>query len=147
MATTYPHLQHSSSNARLATPAGPPRPNLLSAALYISALLATHGIPHAAMGGFAMLCRGSRRATLDVDFAVNASMRDLWRVVGGEVRYVFNRSPEQVNFLGVSSPGFSLGGLLWCRFVLLGISPRVGWAREKGSTSMLGFFLQTELVG
>jgi hypothetical protein len=44
--------------------------HLIAAASFIDRLLTASHIPFAVMGGFAMLCRGSHRTTLDVDVAV-----------------------------------------------------------------------------
>ena len=40
----------------------------------------------AAMGGFAMMCYGSGRATLDIDVVVETSMRGVWEMVEGQER-------------------------------------------------------------
>ena len=67
-------------------PQGPSQANLFAAASFVAGLLTVHNIPYAVMGGFAMLCRGSRRTTLDVDVAVNASMKMLWAMVVPQTR-------------------------------------------------------------
>ncbi|KAL9618326.1 MAG: hypothetical protein Q9160_006976 [Pyrenula sp. 1 TL-2023] len=81
MASTYDLVEYDSDEAGETDPEGPPRANLIAAAIFISRLLRGNGIGFAVMGGFAMLCRGSSRTTTDVDVATDATMAALWRVV------------------------------------------------------------------
>jgi hypothetical protein len=70
MASKYDINNHDSDDARQKEPQGPPQVHLIAAASFIDRLLTASHIPFAVMGGFAMLCRGSHRTTLDVDVAV-----------------------------------------------------------------------------
>jgi hypothetical protein len=55
--------------------------DLCAAASYIGDLLICHDLRYAVQGGFAMVCRGSSRTTVDVNIATNASMKQLWKIM------------------------------------------------------------------
>ena len=87
MASTYDLTNYDSDEARNNDPEGPPQLNLFAAASLISRLLAGNGIQYAVMGGFALVCRGSPRATRDVDVVTATSMKSLWAIVERQPRY------------------------------------------------------------
>lgn len=86
MASTYDLVEYDSDEERQKNPQGPPRENLLAAATYITLLLGANEIDYAAMGGFAMICRGSTRNTSDVDVIVDTSFGRLWDVIRQQPR-------------------------------------------------------------
>jgi hypothetical protein len=86
MASKYSLIDHDSEEQRIEDPEGPPPVNLFAAANYLNRLFSTNGIHWAAMGGFAMICRGSRRTTHDIDVVTDATMRTLWSVIEPQPR-------------------------------------------------------------
>ncbi|KAK0118402.1 hypothetical protein ONS95_012691 [Cadophora gregata] len=62
--------------------------HLHAAALYVTTLLDTHGIPNALMGGFSMYLRGSTRVTHDIDVAVGCDMQTLLQALSTDKRVV-----------------------------------------------------------
>jgi len=86
MASKYSLIDYDSEEERKKSPEGPPMANLFAAANYLDRLFSANGIRWAAMGGFAMICRGSRRMTNDVDVATDATMRTLWSVIEPQPR-------------------------------------------------------------
>ena len=86
MASKYSLIDYDSEEERKNDPEGPPRLNLFAAANYLSRLFDTNEIPWAAFGGFAMICRGSLRATRDVDVVTDATMKTLWSVIEPQPR-------------------------------------------------------------
>lgn len=59
---------------------------MLRAANFIVDRLNRRNIPHAVMGGFSFVLRGSPRRTADVDFAVGCGMEMVRTVLGSEAR-------------------------------------------------------------
>ncbi|KAI9761253.1 MAG: cysteine desulfurase [Chaenotheca gracillima] len=88
MASKYSVLDFDSEEERLKNPGGPPMVNLFDAAVYITTLLSANDVPHAVMGGFAMVCRGSLRTTHDVDVVTDATMAALWRIIEPQPRLI-----------------------------------------------------------
>lgn len=86
MASRYSLVDYDSEEEREKDPQGPPLANLFAAASYLSRLFAANGIQWAAMGGFAMICRGSRRTTRDVDVVTDTNMRNLWAIIEPQPR-------------------------------------------------------------
>ena len=86
MASKYDLTNYDSDEARNNDPEGPPQPNLFAAASLITRLLTSNNIHYAVMGGFALICRGSRRATRDVDVVAETSMKALWAIVEPQPR-------------------------------------------------------------
>ncbi|KAH6716629.1 hypothetical protein BKA61DRAFT_308518 [Leptodontidium sp. MPI-SDFR-AT-0119] len=60
--------------------------HLHAAAHHITALLDSHGIPNALMGGFSMYLRGSTRVTHDIDVAVGSEMQTLLQALISDKR-------------------------------------------------------------
>ena len=89
MASHYDLTDYDAEDERANDPVGPALANLFAAADFIAALCAAANVPWAAMGGFAMLCLGSRRATIDIDVVVETSMRGVWAMVERQERYVW----------------------------------------------------------
>jgi hypothetical protein len=79
-------IDYDPEDERINDPDGPPRDNLFAAANYLSLLFFANGIRWAAMGGFAMICRGSLRTTRDIDVVTDATMKTLWSVVEPQPR-------------------------------------------------------------
>lgn len=89
MASTYDLVNYDSDEERERQPIVP-FANLASAAFFMAGLLEQAGITYGLMGGLAVAFLGSNRATRDVDMAFQASgkMRDIWRIVEAEPRYI-----------------------------------------------------------
>jgi hypothetical protein len=86
MASTYDIVDYDSDEEKKEHPEGPPRENLLAAAAFIAVLFRQNDIDYAAMGGFAMICRGSTRSTRDVDVVIDTSMSRIWDVITPQPR-------------------------------------------------------------
>jgi len=86
MASKYSLIDYDSEEERKNDPNGPPTIHLFAAATYLKRLFSTNDIPWAAFGGFAMICRGSRRTTRDIDVVTDATMRKLWGVIEPQPR-------------------------------------------------------------
>ncbi len=86
MASKYSLIEHDSEEERQRDPHGPPIENMFAAASFIHQLLSANHIEYAFMGGFAMICWGSKRSTRDIDVAAKASMRALWQVIEPQPR-------------------------------------------------------------
>jgi hypothetical protein len=87
MASKYNLIDYDAEEERENNQEGPPRVHLFAAANYLSLLFSANGIRWAAMGGFAMNCRGSLRTTHDIDVVVDATMKTLWVVIEPQSRY------------------------------------------------------------
>lgn len=72
LADTY-DVDDYESDERSEDPCGPLVDNQVSATQFITGLTRQRGFPYALMGGFAMVLRGSKRRTRDVDIIVQAS--------------------------------------------------------------------------
>ena len=79
---TLPQSTSLAASSHLANPF-----HLHAAAHYITALLDTHGILNALMGGFSMHLRGSMRVTHDIDVAVGCEMQTLLQALIPDKRY------------------------------------------------------------
>ena len=86
MATRYNLAAYDSEEEREKDPAGPPLANMFAAADFIGSLFTMNNIHVAFMGGFAMICYGSRRNTWDIDIITNASMRHIWAIIEPQPR-------------------------------------------------------------
>ena len=81
MASTYSLVDYDSEEERVKDPTGPPGENLFAAAAYIETLLSTNDLVWAIMGGYALICCGSRRETRDIDMVVATTVRNLWKIL------------------------------------------------------------------
>ncbi|KAF2761194.1 hypothetical protein EJ05DRAFT_473734 [Pseudovirgaria hyperparasitica] len=72
-AETYDPADYDAGDERLKHPQGQPIANLFVAAAFIQQMFDANNIKCVVMGGFAMLCRGSRRVTNDIDMIVNST--------------------------------------------------------------------------
>jgi hypothetical protein len=60
--------------------------NFIAARDYVLSLLGGNGVQGALLGGYSLSLRGSPRKTYDIDVAVEATMRDVQRIVRDEQR-------------------------------------------------------------
>lgn len=86
MATRYNYLELTTDEEREPGSNTCPFENQLSAGTFIAALLASHSIPFAFIGGFAMRLRGSSRSTQDIDVCVQTTMLRISRMTEPEER-------------------------------------------------------------
>ena len=86
MASTYDLIEYDSDDEHVAGYTHHPQANLDSAAKFVTELLEKSGLEHALMGGYALYVSGSERTTENIDIAVGASMRELWKLVIPESR-------------------------------------------------------------
>lgn len=71
LADTY-DVDDYESDERGEDPCGPLVENQVAATQFIAGLATQRGFPYAVMGGFAMVLRGSKRRTRDVDIIIQA---------------------------------------------------------------------------
>ncbi|KAI9837596.1 MAG: hypothetical protein M1819_007247 [Sarea resinae] len=88
MADVYNLVDYDSEEERERDPQGPPRANLFAAAIYLKTLWDANNIAFAALGGFAMMCRGSERQTRDIDLVVQTNMATLWALITPQPRLI-----------------------------------------------------------
>ncbi|OAL44276.1 hypothetical protein IQ07DRAFT_636334 [Pyrenochaeta sp. DS3sAY3a] len=88
MASKYSVFDHDPEEERKKDPQGPPLGNLFAAARYLNLLFSANGVRWAAMGGFAMICRGSRRTTRDVDIVTDTIPKTLWTIIEAQPRLI-----------------------------------------------------------
>lgn len=86
MASKYSVVDYDSEEERRKDPQGPPLVNLFAAASYLKRLFSANEVRWAAMGGFAMICRGSRRTTRDVDVVTDTTAKTLWAIIEPQSR-------------------------------------------------------------